>query len=354
MHSIPTPRQPLPVPRTRITYPVETGGAIEEKELPLIIGILADLSPRRTSPALGERKMIDIDRHNFDAIMGEMAPDIDGPAFIDAKETWLGLRQLVSDVETGPMVKLRVLHVSKEELHDDLIRAQEPDRSALFQTVHEAAYGTHGGAPYGVLVSTHAFADSANDRMLLERMASLAATSCALLIASATIEHSGGRSEDDFFLVLVPPPANASGHGQSPSIGPAYAMTRNIADAFVRNGWAPVATGTAHRLQPSLLQLLLFLRFMQTIKTVIRNKVGSFMTRANVEAYLNTWIAQYVLLDENASDELKTAYPLGRASVVVTDAPGNPGCYTATAFLAPHATCGGQPVSMRLIAQLPA
>lgn len=63
-------------PRVQITYDVETGGAIQKKELPLVMGILADLSgkPENPLPKLKDRKFVEIDRDNFNAILKSIAP----------------------------------------------------------------------------------------------------------------------------------------------------------------------------------------------------------------------------------------------------------------------------------------
>jgi type VI secretion system protein ImpB len=63
-------------PRVQITYDVETGGAIEKKELPFVVGVLADLSGQPDKPLLTvkDRKFIEIDRDNFDKVMAKMAP----------------------------------------------------------------------------------------------------------------------------------------------------------------------------------------------------------------------------------------------------------------------------------------
>lgn len=65
-------------PRVQITYDVETGGAIEMKELPFVMGVMADLSgnPEQALPNLKDpkRKFVDIDRDNFDGVMKGMAP----------------------------------------------------------------------------------------------------------------------------------------------------------------------------------------------------------------------------------------------------------------------------------------
>lgn len=94
-------------------------------------------------------------------------------------------------------------------------------------------------------------------------------------------------------------------------------------------------------------------RFAHYIKVIMREKIGSFMTRGNVEAYLNAWISNYVLLDDNASQEAKAGYPLREASVIVTDVPGEPGSYRATVFLKPHFQLEELTTSIRLVANLP-
>ena len=63
-------------PRVHITYDVETGDAIEMKELPFVVGVLSDLSgkPEEPLPRLRERKFVEIDRDNFDAVLKGMKP----------------------------------------------------------------------------------------------------------------------------------------------------------------------------------------------------------------------------------------------------------------------------------------
>lgn len=94
-------------------------------------------------------------------------------------------------------------------------------------------------------------------------------------------------------------------------------------------------------------------RFAHYIKVIMRDKVGSFLTRGNIESYLNSWISNYVLLDDNASQEVKASYPLREASVVVTEAPGEPGVYRATVFLKPHFQLEELTTSIRLVANIP-
>jgi len=63
-------------PRVQITYDVEIGGAIEKKQLPYIVGILADLSghPSEPLPKVKDRKFVEIDRDNFDDVLAAAAP----------------------------------------------------------------------------------------------------------------------------------------------------------------------------------------------------------------------------------------------------------------------------------------
>jgi type VI secretion system protein ImpB len=63
-------------PRVHITYDVETGGAIEKRDIPFVVGVLADLSgqPSKPLPKLKDRKFTEIDRDNFDQVMAKQEP----------------------------------------------------------------------------------------------------------------------------------------------------------------------------------------------------------------------------------------------------------------------------------------
>jgi len=63
-------------PRVQIAYEVETGGAIEMKELPFVVGVLGDFSgkPEEPLPALKNRKFVEVDRDNFDQVLSSMKP----------------------------------------------------------------------------------------------------------------------------------------------------------------------------------------------------------------------------------------------------------------------------------------
>ncbi|MCC7645658.1 hypothetical protein D3C87_891190 [compost metagenome] len=94
-------------------------------------------------------------------------------------------------------------------------------------------------------------------------------------------------------------------------------------------------------------------RIAHYMKAMMRDKIGSFAAASNVEDFLNRWLTQYVLLDDNASQEQKAQFPLREASVQVAEVPGRPGVYRAVSFLRPHFQLDELSVSLRLVAELP-
>lgn len=112
------------------------------------------------------------------------------------------------------------------------------------------------------------------------------------------------------------------------------------------------ATANA-RLSSQLQYILATSRFAHYLKSMMRDKIGSFMTAKNAQDFLNRWITNYVLLDDNAGQEMKAKYPLREARVDVTEIPGKPGAYRAVAFLKPHFQLDELTVSLRLVANLP-
>lgn len=65
-------------PRVHITYQVETEGAVVEKELPFVVGVLGDFSgnPTEELKPLRDRKFVQIDRDNFNEVMARMTPGL--------------------------------------------------------------------------------------------------------------------------------------------------------------------------------------------------------------------------------------------------------------------------------------
>ncbi|MCG8604533.1 type VI secretion system contractile sheath large subunit [bacterium] len=112
------------------------------------------------------------------------------------------------------------------------------------------------------------------------------------------------------------------------------------------------ATANA-RLSASLPYMLAASRFAHYIKVIMRDRVGSFMSQADVSTLLNRWISQYVLLNDSAGQETKAQYPLREARIDVTSDPRKPGRYMAVVFLRPHFQLEELTVSIRLVAELP-
>ena len=85
----------------------------------------------------------------------------------------------------------------------------------------------------------------------------------------------------------------------------------------------------------------------------MRDKVGSFMSRQEVQTYLNKWLTSYVLLNDNAGQVAKSRFPLREGRVKVVDVKGQPGSYQAVVFLRPHFQLEELTASIRLVAKLP-
>lgn len=107
------------------------------------------------------------------------------------------------------------------------------------------------------------------------------------------------------------------------------------------------------RLSAQLQYIFATSRIAHYMKAIMRDKVGSFASRTSVERYLNDWLSQYVLLDDNASQEAKAQFPLREARVEVAEVPGKPGVYKAVTFLRPHYQLDELTASLRLVAELP-
>ncbi|WP_420838406.1 type VI secretion system contractile sheath large subunit [Citrobacter gillenii] len=107
------------------------------------------------------------------------------------------------------------------------------------------------------------------------------------------------------------------------------------------------------RLSSQLPYLLATSRFAHYLKSIVRDKVGCFMSRAECEIYLQKWIMQYVVASDNAGPETKARYPLREAKIEVVEVPGFPGTYRAIAWLKPHFQLEGLSMSLRLVADLP-
>lgn len=108
------------------------------------------------------------------------------------------------------------------------------------------------------------------------------------------------------------------------------------------------------RLSTQLPYIFAVSRFAHYLKAMMRDKLGSFMSRTDCERWLNQWIQNYVTPDDTASASVKAQHPLRDAKIEVSEVPGKPGVYRAVAFLRPHFQLDELSVSLRLVAELPA
>ncbi|HTT60508.1 MAG TPA: type VI secretion system contractile sheath large subunit [Bryobacteraceae bacterium] len=402
-------------------------------------------------------------------------------SFQKLEGTWRGIKYLMDQSETGTMLKIRVLNVSKKELLKDLQRAPEFDQSAMFKKVYEEEYGVFGGAPFGALVGDYEFGKHPEDIELVEKISNVAAAAHAPFVAAAapdlfnmesytsldaprdlakifdTTEYAKWKSfrqtEDSRYVALCLPrtlgrlpygkdtkPVEAfnyeehvdgSDHSKYLWMNAAFALASRMTNSFsqfgmcvamrgveggglvtglpVHNfytdegdvamkcptevpitdrrekeladlGFVPLVhckgtdyaaffsvqtaqkpklydTDSANanaRLSAQLPYIMAVSRFAHYLKAMMRDKIGSFMSRSEAEIFLNRWITGYVVPDDTATPSMKARCPLREARVDVAEVPGKPGVYRAVAFLRPHFQLDELSVSLRLVAELPA
>ncbi|KAB8313471.1 type VI secretion system contractile sheath large subunit [Erwinia endophytica] len=115
----------------------------------------------------------------------------------------------------------------------------------------------------------------------------------------------------------------------------------------------PDATANAN-LSARLPYMFACSRFAHYLKCIVRDKIGTFKERDEMQRWLNNWVMNYVDGDPaNSSFETKARRPLAAAEVVVEEVEGNPGYYQAKFFLRPHFQLEGLTVSLRMVAKLP-
>ena len=136
-------------PRVQITYDVEIGGAMEWKELPFVVGVLGDFSgqPAQQLPRMKDRKLIEIDRDNFDEVLAGMAPRlamrVDNKLTNDGSKMNVELRfNSLQDFEPDNMIQqvepLRKLVDARQKLRDLLSKTDGNDKlEVLLQNVME-------------------------------------------------------------------------------------------------------------------------------------------------------------------------------------------------------------------------
>ena len=113
----------------------------------------------------------------------------------------------------------------------------------------------------------------------------------------------------------------------------------------------PDATANAN-LAARLPYLFATCRFAHYLKCMVRDKIGSFKEREDMEAWLNKWISQFCC-DSKSAEEVKARFPLASAEVEIKEVAGNPGYYTSKFFMRPHYQLEGLTVSLRMVSKLP-
>lgn len=402
------------------------------------------------------------------------------PEFQKLEGSWRGLKYLLGQSETGVMLKLKILNVSKKELLKDLQKAPEFDQSALFKKVYEEEYGVFGGHPFGALMGDYHFGRSGQDIELLQKISEVAAASHAPFITGAgaemfnlenytqldqprdlgkifdTTEYAKWKafrdSEDSRYVALALPrmllrepygsntvPVEAfnyeeevdgSDHGQYLWGNAAWALGARVTQAFAMYGWCATIRGVESgglveglpvhnfktgsgdiamkcptetqisdrrekeladlgfaplvhckgtpnaaffsvqsaqkaklydsdaasanaRLSAQLPYIFAVSRFAHYLKVMMRDKIGGYTSRGEIESFLNQWISNYVVSNEDAAFSVKAERPLREARVDVVEIPGKPGAFSAVAYLRPHFQLDELSVSMRLVAELP-
>lgn len=135
--------------------------------------------------------------------------------------------------------------------------------------------------------------------------------------------------------------------------GTDYAAFFSVQSAQKPKLYDKEAANANARLSTQLPYILAISRFAHYMKAMMRDKIGSFMSRIDCERFLDRWIQQYVVGIDDASPAVKAQCPLREAKVEVVEVPGKPGVYRAVAFLKPHFQLDELSVSLRLVADLP-
>ena len=410
----------------------------------------------------------------------QLAEVMHHPEFQRLEATWRGLQYLIKNSECTPMLKIRVLNISKKELGRDLQRAAEFDQSAIFKKVYEEEYGVFGGEPFAAILGDYEFSNSFEDLELLDNMSHVAAAAHAPFLTAAnanllslesftklgeprdmgkifdSLEYAKWKgfrqSEDSRYVGLCVPHilmrvpygkdtrtieafnyeegVDGSEHSKYLWGNAAYALATRLTNAFALYGWCAAIRGVeggglveglpthafrtddgdvalkcpteiaitdrrekeladlgfiplVHckgtdyaaffgvqsaqkprkydqesananaRLSTQLPYIFAVSRFAHYLKAMMRDKIGSFMSRSECQTFLNRWIMNYVAGSDSVSSTIKAQRPLRDARIEVMDVPGKPGVYRAVAFLRPHFQLDELSVSLRLVAELP-
>jgi type VI secretion system protein ImpC len=429
-----------------------------------------------TDRMLGERvKEID------ELISAQLNEVMHSPEFQKLEGAWRGLQYLVSNTDTGTMLKIKVLNVSKKDILKDFTKQNDWEAATIFKKIYEEGYGTLGGEPFGCLVGDYEITRHPEDIQLLTNMSNVASVAHAPFLSAASpalfnwesfTELAGPRDVEKIFdndayvawrdfrksddakyvglclphvLMRLPYGKETSpveefdyeeqvdgrDHKKYLWGNAAYALATRVTDAFAKHEWCAAIRGVeggglveglpAHtfqtddgdytvkcpteiaitdrrenelsklgfiplsyykgstnavfmgtqsvnqptkyldadananaRLSSQLQYTFAIARFAHFLKAIMRDKIGSFMSREQCQKFLNQWIQNYVLLDDFASQDAKAKFPLREAQIEVIEDPSKPGVYRAIARLRPHFQLDEITISLRLVARLPA
>jgi type VI secretion system protein ImpC len=143
--------------------------------------------------AMLNQQIAEIDR----LVSAQMNAIMHHEKFQKLEATWTGLRYLIANTETGPMLKVRVLPITKKELLRDLTAgraAMGVDRSELFRKIYQEEYNVFGGNPYGALLGDFEFDKTGQDIKLLDAISKVAAAAHAPFISGTAPEMFGFES----------------------------------------------------------------------------------------------------------------------------------------------------------------
>jgi len=235
-----------------------------------------------------------------DQMSHQLAAVMHNEQFLKLEGSWRGLHHLVMNSETGTMLKIRVLNITKKELARDLAKAVEFDQSDTFKRIYENEFGMAGGEPYGALIGDYEFSNHPDDIDLLTGMSNIAAAAYAPFLTAAnahmfglegysdlskprdlkkvfdSLEYTRWRSfrdsEDSAFVALTMPrvlarvpygaatkpidefayeeaPKDAKGnekamkHDEYCWMNAAYVLGTRLTDAFAQFGWCTAIRG---------------------------------------------------------------------------------------------------------------
>ena len=135
--------------------------------------------------------------------------------------------------------------------------------------------------------------------------------------------------------------------------GTDYAAFFSVQSAQKAKVYDKADANASARLSTQLPYIMAVSRFAHYLKSMMRDKIGSFMSRSQCERFLNNWIINYTVANDDAPASVKASHPLREARVDVSEVPGKPGAYRAVAYLRPHYQLDEIAISLRLVADLP-